>query len=65
VGLVCWARMTPTKRKTEKKEGLVRVRVTDAQKRAFETAAAKEGMDLSTFARVAMIEKARRAGVDV
>jgi hypothetical protein len=41
------------------------VRVTDVQKRAFEASASKEGMDLSTFARVAMIEKARRSGVEI
>jgi uncharacterized protein (DUF1778 family) len=57
--------MTPPKKKKDRKEDLVRVRVTDGQKRAFEMAAAKEGMDLSTFARVAMIEKARRSGVEV
>jgi len=57
--------MQPRKKKAERKETLVRVRVTDAQKRAFESAAAKEGMDLSTFARVSMIEKSRRAGIEI
>jgi hypothetical protein len=55
----------PAKKKTEKKDDLIRVRVTDVQKRAFEESASKEGMDLSTFARVAMIEKARRSGVEI
>lgn len=44
---------------------MLRIRVTDAQKKAFEEAAARDGMDLSTYARVAMIEKARRAGVEI
>jgi uncharacterized protein (DUF1778 family) len=57
--------MAPPKKKTEFKEGVVRVRVTDTQKRAFEAAAVKEGMDLSTFARVAMIEKARRSNIEI
>lgn len=57
--------MRPKKKAPDKKEDLVRVRVTDGQKRAFEAAAAREGMDLSTFARVAMLEKARRAGVEI
>jgi len=57
--------MTPPKKKSDRKENLLRARVTDAQKRVFEAAAAKEGMDLSTFARVSMIEKARRAGFEI
>jgi uncharacterized protein (DUF1778 family) len=57
--------MTPPKKKNDRKENLLRARVTDAQKRVFEAAAAKEGMDLSTFARVSMIEKARRAGFEI
>lgn len=55
----------PTKRKTDLKEQTLRIRVTDAQKKAFEDAAARDGMDLSTFARVAMIEKARKAGTEI
>jgi uncharacterized protein (DUF1778 family) len=57
--------MTPPKKKVERKENIIRVRATDAQKRAFEAAAAREGMDVSTFARVSMIEKARRAGIEI
>jgi hypothetical protein len=57
--------MRPTKKKGDLKEQMLRVRVTDVQKKAFENAAARDGMDLSTFARVAMIEKARRAGVEI
>jgi uncharacterized protein (DUF1778 family) len=57
--------MAPPKKKADRKESIVRVRVTDGQKKAFDTAAVREGMDLSTFARVAMIEKARRAGIEI
>jgi uncharacterized protein (DUF1778 family) len=57
--------MTPPKKKTERKENLVRVRVTDEQKTAFEAAAARSGMDLSTFARVCMLEKARAIGIKI
>jgi len=57
--------MTPPKKKSDRKENLVRVRVTDEQKTAFEAAAARSGMDLSTFARVCMLEKTRALGVKV
>jgi uncharacterized protein (DUF1778 family) len=57
--------MTPPKKKNERKENLVRVRVTDEQKGAFEAAAARSGMDLSTFARVCMLEKTRTLGIKI
>ena len=55
----------PRKKAGEKKDAFIRVRVTDDLKKTLEAAAGKDGMDLSTFARVAMIEKARRAGTQV
>jgi hypothetical protein len=57
--------MAPKKKSGPEKNLVVRARVTDAQMKAFTTAADREGMDLSTFARVAMIEKSRRAGVEI
>jgi uncharacterized protein (DUF1778 family) len=57
--------MRPKKKPAERKDSVIKIRVTDEHKRAFETAASKEGMDLSTFARVAMIEKSRRSGVEI
>ena len=50
---------------TDRKEGVIKIRVTEADKRVFEAAAAKERMDLSTFTRVALIEKARRSGMKI
>jgi uncharacterized protein (DUF1778 family) len=55
----------PTKKTADKKENVIKVRVTDAQKRALDTAAAKDGMDLSAFARHLMIERARYLGIEV
>jgi hypothetical protein len=50
---------------SDRKEGVIKIRVTEADKRIFEAAAAKERMDLSTFTRVALIEKARRVGMKI
>jgi uncharacterized protein (DUF1778 family) len=55
----------PRKKADEKKDAFIRVRVTDDIKQKLEGAATKDGMDLSTFARVAMIEKARRGGTEI
>jgi uncharacterized protein (DUF1778 family) len=55
----------PRKKTSDRKEAFIRVRVTDDLKKTLEAAAVRDGMDLSTFARVAMIEKARRAGTQV
>ena len=55
----------PRKKAGEKKDSFIRVRVTPDLKGALESVALKDGMDLSTFARVAMIEKARRAGAQL
>jgi uncharacterized protein (DUF1778 family) len=57
--------MRPKKKPAERKDSVIKIRVTDEHKRAFEAAASKEGMDLSTFARVAMIEKSRRSGIEI
>lgn len=59
----------PKKKISEKKAASVRVRLTDDQKAVIEAVATRIGMDLSTFARVAMLEKAEtldkaRAGKD-
>lgn len=57
--------MRPKKKAADKKETVIKVRVTDAQKAALDAAAAKDGMDLSAFARHWMIERARHLGIDV
>lgn len=44
---------------------MLRIRVTDEQKRAFEQAAEKDGLDVSGFVRQAAIVKARQAGVKI
>lgn len=46
------------KKPEEKKDASVRVRLTDEQKQFIEGVATRRGMDLSTFARVAMLEMA-------
>lgn len=50
---------------SDRKTSVIKIRVTDADKRVFEVAAAKERMDLSTFTRVALIEKSRRSGLKI
>jgi uncharacterized protein (DUF1778 family) len=49
------------KKPDEKKDASIRVRLTDEQKAIIEAAASRDGLDLSSYARVAMLEKARRA----
>ena len=49
------------KKPEEKKDASIRVRLTDEQRSIIETAASRDGLDLSSYARVAMLEKARRA----
>jgi uncharacterized protein (DUF1778 family) len=44
---------------------MLRIRVTDEQKKAFEMAAEKIGADLSTFMRMAALEFARQKGVEI
>jgi uncharacterized protein (DUF1778 family) len=55
----------PAKRKSERKEHMLRVRITDEQRKAFEEAAAKLGADVSTFVRMAALDRARREGVKI
>jgi uncharacterized protein (DUF1778 family) len=55
----------PPKRKAEKKESIVNIRISDAQKRELQAAAEKAGADLSTFMRMAALEAARRGAVKV
>jgi len=57
--------MRPKKQPSELKGSIIKIRVTDEQKRAFESAAAREAMDLSVFARIALIEKSRRSGITI
>ena len=54
----------PSKR-TERKKSHLHIRLTDDLKRKLELAAAREGMDLSTFARNSMIVRARTLGIDI
>ncbi len=44
---------------------MLRIRVTHEQRVAFDTAAKRLGIGLSAFARMSMIERARREGVEV
>jgi uncharacterized protein (DUF1778 family) len=48
------------KKPEDKKDASIRVRLTDEQKAIIEAAATRDGLDLSSYARVAMLEKARR-----
>lgn len=48
----------------ERKELLIRVRVTPDQKRVLTTAAEKAGLDVSSWLRAIGIERARDLGVD-
>ena len=57
--------MAPKRRKTERKETFIKIRVTDEQKKVFEDAAARDGLDLSSFARNTMIQRAREAGFKI
>lgn len=56
---------TPKKRPTTSKDTFIKIRVSDAQKKILEAAAAKDGMDLSAFARHRMIERARALGFEL
>lgn len=50
----------PVKRKAEKKDVILHVRVTEEQKRVLEKAAASVGADLSTYVRMTALERAKR-----
>lgn len=47
------------------KAEMLRVRLSPEQKTAFEEAARRLGIGLSAFARMSMIERARKEGVEV
>jgi uncharacterized protein (DUF1778 family) len=51
--------MRPKKRKGERKEKVVQVRLTEEQWRTLESAATLAGADLSTWIRMVSLEKAR------
>lgn len=55
----------PKKRKTERKDLILHIRVTVEQKRALEGAAAKAGADLSTYVRMTALERARKEGIEI
>lgn len=56
---------TTTKKKTAPKSTYVHLRITEELKAKLEAAAAREGMDLSAFARNTMIRRARELGIEV
>jgi uncharacterized protein (DUF1778 family) len=49
----------------EKKDSHLHVRLTDELKGKLELAAARDGLDLSSFARHCMIQRARELGIEV
>jgi hypothetical protein len=53
------------KRASATKGQMLRIRLTDAQRDAFDEAAKRLGMGLSAFARMSMLERARREGIEV
>jgi uncharacterized protein (DUF1778 family) len=55
----------PKKKAKEQKTSHLHIRLTDELKGKLELAAAREGMDLSTFARSSMIARARTIGVEI
>lgn len=55
----------PPKKRSEKKLSYLHIRITDELKVKIELAAAREGMDVSAFARNLMIRRARELGIDV
>ena len=58
--------MAPRKKPVSTTKGqMLRIRLTDAQRAAFDTAAKRLGMGLSAFARMSMLERARKEGIEV
>ncbi len=55
----------PPKRESEQKKSHLHIRLTEDLKGKLELAAAREGMDLSTFARNLMIRRARELGIKI
>lgn len=54
-----------TKRAKPNKADMLRIRITAEQRVAFDAAAKRLGMGLSAFARMSMIERARKEGIEV
>lgn len=54
----------PQKRKSERKDLILHIRVTVEQKRALDAAAAKAGADLSTYVRMTALDRARKEGIE-
>jgi uncharacterized protein (DUF1778 family) len=55
----------PPKRDGERKQSHLHIRITQDLKEKLDLAAAREGMDLSTFARNLMIRRARELGIKI
>lgn len=55
----------PPRPQSQIKTKVIKIRVTAEQEKAFKAAAASEGMDLSVFVRVAVIERTRRTGIKI
>jgi uncharacterized protein (DUF1778 family) len=55
----------PPKKAKDQKTSHLHIRLTDELKKKLELAAAREGMDLSTFARTSMIGRARGLGIEI
>ena len=53
------------KKSTPKRGPFIKISVTHAQKKAFEKAAEREGLDVASYARNSMILRARSAGIDI
>jgi hypothetical protein len=55
----------PPKPKKSAPLGHLHIRLSDELKRKLELAAARDGLDLSSFARTTMIRRARELGIEV
>jgi uncharacterized protein (DUF1778 family) len=52
------------KKTSPAKADMLRIRITPAQRTVFDAAAKRLGMGLSAFARMSMIERARKEGIE-
>lgn len=59
------AAKSPRKRTAPGKLDMLRIRIDAPQRTAFEAAAKRLGMGLSAFARMSMIERARKEGIEI
>lgn len=57
--------MATPKKRPAAKDSFIKIRVSEEQKKILEAAAARDGMDLSAFARHRMIERARALGFEI